>query len=378
MAQKLLSIVVPTKNRYYYLEKLIELVDSFKSTEIELVIQDNSDDNSQFLNFLNGRYSFVVYNHVQGQIPMSTNSDKAILNSHGEYICFIGDDDGIVRYIVDCARWMKKNKIDAVLPYIVKYNWPESKKGRYIDNRASVLCHKFSNKISYRDCKKELMKLISEGFTSRGKLPLAYHGIVSRQLLDRIFAIGETYFPGSSPDISNAVAVSLSTEKYAYIDAPLTISGAGQYHGGGTDNMKTKDPDLKDIPWLLPGAIDNWDPNVPKIGIGEAIWCDSAIKALKYMSRDDLVEKINYKKLYLKISANFPSQRQALSKKIGSPFFSNLMMIYEKYITYFKMTVTLLLSKMGYKANQVVYKNINNIIEAESLLANQYVSPFDD
>ena len=91
MSKPLLSIVVPTKDRYQYLKVLISLIDSFKSDEIELVIQDNSEDNKDFLLFLSeGDYSFINYNYTKGQIPMSTNSDKAILNSNGEYICFIG------------------------------------------------------------------------------------------------------------------------------------------------------------------------------------------------------------------------------------------------------------------------------------------------
>lgn len=378
MKQPLLSIVVPTKNRYEYLEKLVELIDSFMSNEIELVIQDNSDDNTRIIEFLKDRFPFVVYNHIFGQIPMSLNSDKAILNSHGEYICFIGDDDGVVRYIIECARWMKTNKVDAVLPFIAKYYWPESKKGRYMDNRSSLICHKFTNRITFKNCEDELLKVVSEGFTSRGKLPLAYHGIISRQLLDKIYNIDGTYFPGSSPDISNAVAVSLSTKQYAYIDAPLTISGAGRYHGGGTDNMKTKEPDLRDIPWLLPNAIANWDSNVPKIGIGEAIWCDSAIKALYYMGRSDLVKQINYNKLYLTIASNFPSQKNALLHKLGNPIVSNFKITFNKYSVYLKMAISLFLSKLGFDAYQVKYKNVNDIIEAESILINKYSSPFND
>lgn len=377
MEQKLLSIVVPTKNRYEYLEKLVELIANFKSDEIELVIQDNSDDNTHILGFLKGHFPFVVYNHIKGQIPMSQNSDMAILNSHGEYICFIGDDDGVVRYIIECAHWMKSNKVDAVLPYIAKYKWPESKKGRFMDNRSSLIYHKFTNRITFKNCEKELIKLASEGFTSRGKLPLAYHGIISRQLLDKIYNIGGTYFPGSSPDISNAVAVSLSTEQYAYIDAPLTISGAGRYHGGGTDNMKNKEPDLRDIPWLLPNALEEWDSNVPKIGIGEAIWCDSAIKALKYMGRQDLIDKIDYKKLYLAIASSFPSQREVLKYKMGNPSLSLIKIFVNKYYVYSKIAISIILSKCGFKSKRIIAHNINNIIEAETYLVSHYKNPFN-
>ena len=105
MADKLLSIVVPTKNRYYYLKFLIQLIENLHSEEIEMVIQDNSDDNKEFLEYLNlKKYNFIRYDYIEGQIPRSDNSDKGILNSTGEYICFIGDDDGVTKYIVDCVH----------------------------------------------------------------------------------------------------------------------------------------------------------------------------------------------------------------------------------------------------------------------------------
>ena len=106
MVQKLLSIVVPTKNRYYYLKYLIQLIEELQSDEIEMVIQDNSDDNEEFQNYLKEKkYSFIRYDYVKGQIPMSDNSDRAILNSTGEYICFLGDDDGFTKYLLEGVQW---------------------------------------------------------------------------------------------------------------------------------------------------------------------------------------------------------------------------------------------------------------------------------
>lgn len=49
----LLSIVVPTKNRYIYLFELIKLLASFKRTDFEMVIQDNSTNNKQFIDNIN-------------------------------------------------------------------------------------------------------------------------------------------------------------------------------------------------------------------------------------------------------------------------------------------------------------------------------------
>ena len=44
-----LSIVVPTKNRYKYLYHLIDLVGDLDTNLVELVIQDNSTDNTEII-----------------------------------------------------------------------------------------------------------------------------------------------------------------------------------------------------------------------------------------------------------------------------------------------------------------------------------------
>ena len=53
MDRPLLSIVIPTKDRYFCLKKFVELFHTVYTTqEIELVISDNSSDNSEFVEFL--------------------------------------------------------------------------------------------------------------------------------------------------------------------------------------------------------------------------------------------------------------------------------------------------------------------------------------
>lgn len=300
MSKPLLSIVVPTKDRYQYLKVLISLIDSFKSDEIELVIQDNSEDNKDFLLFLSeGDYSFINYNYTKGQIPMSTNSDKAILNSNGEYICFIGDDDGVTIDIIECVKYMKANNIDAVRSIPASYYWPEVGSGRFVEMGSRVVYDNPMSTIKEIKSADALDYLLSIGFIDRGQLPLVYHGIVSRSALDKVFRVGGTFFPGSSPDISSGVALSFVVDKVYMYNKIVTFSGASKFHGGGVYTSGKKHPELTDIKWLLPGAIENWDLRLPKIGEGQPIWCDSSIKALVYMKQEGLIEKINFENLYI-------------------------------------------------------------------------------
>ena len=122
----LLSLVVPTKDRYYYLKFLIALVDSFRFNDFEMIIQDNTYDNTEILKYLEVcQYDFVKYYYTKEQISVKENSDLAILHSSGEYVCFIGDDDGVSRHILKVVKYMRKNGIESLTTINSKYVWPD-------------------------------------------------------------------------------------------------------------------------------------------------------------------------------------------------------------------------------------------------------------
>ena len=218
----LLSIVVPTKDRYFYLKYLIELIKGFKSEEIELVIQDNTYDNTEILEYLKElNFSHLKYYHTKEQISVSENSTKAILNSTGEYVCFIGDDDGVTRHIVDCVKWMKKNNFSILKSSLAIFKWPSFRSQKNYNVSSSVLFNSY--KCFYRkvDCKESLENLLSSGIDTLVYMPKVYNGIVKKSLLDRVFTICGTYFPGPSPDMANAVALALLEDFYVFVDYPI-------------------------------------------------------------------------------------------------------------------------------------------------------------
>jgi len=286
----LLSIIVPTKDRYKYLKHLIALIDSFYSNEIELILQDNTADNREIIEFIKQKeHPYLKYYHNPKQIPVSYNSDLAVLNSNGEYVCYIGDDDGVTSHIIECVKWMKTNNIDVAVPASVVYLWPD-----YHHNGSVLKYKRFSNKIELVDLNEALNRSLKNGFINRGILPLLYHGIVKRSVLDKIYEIGGTFFPGPSPDIANGVALCFTAKVYARVDFPIVISGASARHAGGIHKLKNRLAKIEDCPFLPKNAKENWEKNLPKIWAGETVWPESAIKALRYMGYADIIEKVNF------------------------------------------------------------------------------------
>lgn len=368
--RKLLSVVVPTKDRYKYLKYLIDLIASFKSDEIELVIQDNSDDNTEFVSYLEGlNYDFIRYNHIKGQIPMAINSDKAILNSTGEYVCFLGDDDGLTRYTLDCARWMKSNNIEAVKSSTVNYYWPDITQGSQKAPSAVVRYQSFTGSVKYILAKDELLRVLHNGIQNRGNMPLVYHSIVHRVVLDTIYEKVGTFFPGNSPDISNAVALSLVVEKFVYVDIPLAFSGWSVFHGGGVHATGKKGhPEINEIPWFRPEAEEKWDKKVPRIAAGSMIWADSAINALKSMGATNLYHEINFNKMYACFLLNNPQYKDrvdAVCENKGVFKFYYFKEFVQKYVNALFRRIGW---RLGFIRVPVIEKNIDNILKASALL----------
>lgn len=367
---KLLSVVVPTKNRYKYLKYLIELIASFKSDEIELVIQDNSDDNTEFVSYIESlNYDFIRYNYIKRQIPMSINSDKAILNSTGEYVCFLGDDDGLTKYTLDCVKWMKENGIEAVKSAEVGYYWPDISSGTEKAQSSVIKYNTFTSKTHRLSPYKELLKVLKRGIPDRGDMPLVYHSLVKRESLNKVFEKAGTFFPGNSPDISNAVALSLTIKTFVKIDFPLAFSGCSVFHGGGVHTTGKKGlPKITEIPWFRPNAENNWDKKVPKIALDALIWADSAISALKQMDATDLYEKINFNVMYSNLVLKSPNYRKYVYEVC-----TNRLLFYWVYsLTFFKRVVVAVCRRIGWVTGvikkPIIISNILDVIEASKRL----------
>lgn len=365
MPRKLLSIVVPTKNRYYYLKYLIRLVSNMHTDEIELVIQDNSDDNEEFLQYLKeNEHGFIRYNYMKGQIPMSDNSDLAVLNSTGEYICFLGDDDGFTKYLLEGVHWMKDEGIEAVRPAEITYSWPDAPQGK----SAEMSHYSFTGKVTFVSAYQELIKVLKSGIQNRGNMPMAYHSVVSREALDKVYNVAGTYFPGNSPDISNAVALSLVVKKFALVDIPWSYSGNSAYKGGGVFARGNSAPAITDIPWFRPNVEERWCKKIPRIASGSNIWADSVIESLNKMHREDLVGLINFKELYANFIFSMTSESE-LAYSICENKFS--LKCYALY-TRIKRIITAILRRIGWMLHILptiqVEENLQTIIEASNKL----------
>lgn len=292
--EKLLSIAIPTKNRYDCLRHFIESVNEYATDEIEMVIQDNTRNNKELIEYLEKKkYNFIKYNHIAEPISMSQNCDEAVKNCSGKYVCLMGDDDFITKELLQYVHYMEKEEIDAAsFSEKAHYSWPGVKYIKH--NIPSLYVPAFNGKEKLIDCNKELKRLVAHGAAELKGVPKLYHAVVLKERLDEIRNKIGTCFPGESPDIAIGIALSTVVKKAVVHDAPYIVSGTFPKSAGGMGAAHTHNSRIENVPWLSKNAKEAWEKEIPEIWTGTTVYADTAIKTLRALGMCDDMKQFNY------------------------------------------------------------------------------------
>lgn len=291
----LLSIIIPTKNRYKTLIPVIETILKIESKDFELVIQDNSDNTDQIEKFLDKNSDErIKYYYSAEKLSQTGNSDLAVKNSIGEYVCFIGDDDAVMPFIVEVAKWMKENKFSILRCVKPEYSWPGMPTTSTSDIKKGVLVNKqYSYRVQKIMMQNALNHTLFKGGASMKKIPCLYHGIVANKVLQKIYNTTGSYFPGPSPDMANAVALTQVENEYVLVNIPVVISGKSNSSIGGQGVKHNHVNHIDNVPHLHSKTSKEWSSIVPKYWTGPTIWAESVLKSLKAFGSSKEIN-INY------------------------------------------------------------------------------------
>jgi len=294
----LLTVIIPTKNRLHYLKGALNCINSIGSDEIEVIVQDNSDNYEEVRNYINSlENENIKYFYTSGKLSQTENSDLAASHVTGKYVCYIGDDDTICESMLELARCMERYSIDSAVYNVANYNWPDLVAAK------SDLTSFVYRKVSQVDIKKmvpmnNFMYSLRHGMLFIKKLPRVYHGIISKRLLEEVKEKSGSYFPGPSPDMANATVCSLYAKNEISINMPMIIDGYGKSSAGGMGQRKLHKGSLKGNFQLRDDVEQLWDEKIPKLWMQDTIWPNSAMKALEACGEIQYKKYMNYCNVY--------------------------------------------------------------------------------
>lgn len=302
----LLSIIIPTKNRYKTLIPVINaILKNIGSSDFELIIQDNSDSNQSELSlFKNSQDSRLRYFYQSESLSISENTALAIEKIRGKYSIFIGDDDTVSPYICEIVQ-----KLDSVnglgLIYTPANYWWESvefpKENYYYRKKALWIPKNISGEFILKKAQTELDFMLEKGAVGYYMLPRFYHGIILTKALTAIQDQIGTYLSGSCPDIALSTSLAFTVDRYYFVNYPVSVFGASKNSGGGWTVNKTHFGKIEDQKFLQKGIVDRWDPNIPLIWSERTIYPQTVYETLQAFGS---TKKINYIAFYASMLAN--------------------------------------------------------------------------
>lgn len=337
----LLSIIIPTKNRYETLLPVVKaILLNVKSEDFELIIQDNSDSNNSILSFFtNNEDQRLHYFYESKSLSISENTILAIEKIKGKFAIFIGDDDIVSPYICEIASKLDSVNGDGLIYRPAHYWWKSvefKEPNFYYKKDALWIPKKISSDFILKNAETELDSVLYEGSIGYYSLPRFYHGIIRTSALTKIKEKIGTYLSGSCPDIAFSTSLSLVIDNYYFVNYPVSVFGASRNSGGGLSASNKHFGKIEDQKFLQKGIIDRWDPNIPLIWSECTIYPQTVYEVLKAFN---IAKKTNYISFYAAMLS-----REAHLNKYTKPLIFNYC---GKNLKLYLKLLIIYLKKMG-------------------------------
>ena len=371
-----LSVIIPTKDRQKYCIAAIKQILQLNLQDIEIIVQDNSNVDSLRNDIASLCASNIIYNYHPGTLSFVDNFSEPLSFSHGEYVCMIGDDDGLLPNIEKIIDFSIENGIDSIIPSLdIVYFWPSETPLRANGEHGYMYASWKRCNYKYVSPKEGLLSLMKRGGQGYQdmNIPRVYHGIVKRSKIDEVKNITGKYFDGLTPDIYMAVALSLVCRKVIRLNFPVTISGICPRSGSSDSATGKHTGELKDAPHFKGHASYTWDPKAPYIYSVESIWAETVLHALHNFKREDLYAVFSVRYLDSMCYGMYPQFRDRILNHASQYGISkcSLLLTFKMWQIkkYIKLRVKGLVMRTIKRSERAkTFMNVNNIQQAYEIL----------
>ena len=254
MAENLYSIIMPTRDRADVLNFAIKTVLKLNWSNFELIVMDNcsSPETRQVVDAFESPN--IRYFRSPERLSMADNWEQGLSHANGDYVTFLGDDDGIMPDALEIAERFHERWPDQILTWWpFSWLWPDFLVPNY-QNMAQLYLGDHVEKIDARRFLKDLLA----GRKDWTSLPTLYCSFVPRAKIEQIRSEHGRFFLASLPDVSSGITNLNSSNEFFCCYRPLTCwglsrhsTGASQFFLVGTtaEQFDLERREIADDPW---------------------------------------------------------------------------------------------------------------------------------
>ena len=225
-----LSLIIATRERADTLVYTLQTVLDQSSGDFEVIVSDNAsvDDTRRVVQEMAALDARVRYVNTNERLSMCDNYEFALQHAHGNYVVFIGDDDGVMPGALDRLIGELRASVKPTIhmwPLHV-YDWPVG------DDPASVAHISPETPRRVLDLKRTGRYVVSVGGWRHGHLPSPYHCAVPRSFLDELRSRTGRVFHSTQPDVFTAMALPAFTNEAIDLGYSVTLNGRSARSNG--------------------------------------------------------------------------------------------------------------------------------------------------
>ena len=221
----LISLIVPTRERATYLKESLRTATAIRDAEIEIVVSDNfsGDETRQVVQSCDD--DRLRYVNTGIRVSMRQNFEFALTQSKGDYVAYIGDDDGFLPQQFASLRAILETHTPDVLAWQpLTYGWPIPGFGKRVGGVRFERSRVYGQP-KVIDLERASRCLWNADLSGLGSVPAIYHGCASRQFLDTIRSRVGVTFGGRIPDVYISYYAALSRASCLFSFHPFTVNG---------------------------------------------------------------------------------------------------------------------------------------------------------
>lgn len=279
------SVVIPTRERAGTLASTLATCTNQEFEDYEVVVCDNCSSPATRHVVEGCRSPRVRYVRADRPLAMSANWELALSHARGEYVLFLGDDDGLMPYAL--------HELDALLTRLrcpvlrwdwVFYTYPSLPQ----PEDANYLVIPLSRELQWVDARGVLSQVARfEGGYSG--LPMIYlNAVIHQDLIRQARARTGRVFNNRIPDVYSGVVFAYLAGKYPTVSVPMTVAalsgksnGYALLAGDGRDPIVAEFDELNVRSGYLP------HPQIPNLRLLQAQVADSFQFAREAFFPDD-------------------------------------------------------------------------------------------
>jgi glycosyltransferase involved in cell wall biosynthesis len=226
------TVIIPTRERPDTLEWSLKTCTAQDYDNFEIIVSDNfSQDNTREVVEAN-KDKRIRYINTEKRVSMTGNYEFALSHATGEYVCIIGDDDGLMpNALQELNNILSETEIEAISWEKAVYIWNQY----YKSGLRNTLQISLKSDLQVCDAKTAVKKLLAFNSNSKSTfndLACLYHGFVRRKTIDKLRTADGRFFNSTLPDVYASLIISCAVENLYQTDVPYTLHGISKHSTG--------------------------------------------------------------------------------------------------------------------------------------------------